>query len=81
MFDSAVQLTFPCPSCGGFLTLRTFKATGPCPSCKTVLNVDLSVKPASADQGVPSLIPLDASGKKFDERRFRPVTQSPPLQA
>jgi hypothetical protein len=81
MFDSAVQLTFPCPSCGGFLTLRSFKATGPCPSCKTVLDVDLSVKPNSADHSVPYLIPLDASGKKFDARRFRPVTQSPPHRA
>lgn len=81
MFDSALQLTFPCPSFGGFLTLRSFKATGPCPSCKTVLDVDLSVKPSSADHSVPGLIPLDASEKKIDERRFLPVTQSSPHRA
>ncbi len=75
MFNSAVQLTFPCPACGGFLTLRTFRAMGPCPTCGTQLEVSLHVRPI-----VPQITPSNsdsASGRKFDERRFRPSPQSP----
>ena len=70
MFNSAVQLTFPCPACGGFLTLRTFRAMGPCPACGTQLEVNLHVR-----QVIPQLQPPaddPAAGRKFDERRFRP---------
>lgn len=78
MFDSAVQLTFPCPACGGFLTLRTFRATGPCPSCRTMLDVNLSVQPSSTLGEMPTASG-DSAGKKFEERRFRPVNH-PPLR-
>ena len=43
MPKSAVQLTFPCPACGGYLSLSTLHATGPCPTCKAPLEVHLSV--------------------------------------
>ena len=72
MIDSAVQLTFPCPMCGSFLSLRTFHGAGPCPSCQTVLRVDLNVTPTGDDQTVQQ---LESAGKKFHERRFRPVSQ------
>ena len=80
MPSSAVQLTFPCPACGGYLSLSTFHASGPCPTCQTVLEVHLSVS-----QKVPQVGPVPASGassgKKFDERRFRPVAQPQPPQS
>ena len=72
MIDSAVQLTFPCPACGSFLTLRTFHALGPCPSCQNMLTVDLNV---TAQGTVTAVEQLEASGKKFNDRRFRPVSQ------
>ena len=73
MFNSAVQLTFPCPACGGFLTLRTFRALGPCPACGTQIEVNLHVR-ACPPQVL--LAPEDpAQGRKFDERRFRPSIQ------
>lgn len=74
MINSAVQLTFPCPACGGFVTLRTFRGVGPCPACHTQLEVNLhveSVKPRADEGSSPG------SGKKFDERRFRPVVGPP----
>ena len=79
MFNSAIQLTFPCPACGGFLTLRTFKAAGPCPACGTHLTVNLSVQAETPTVIQPAVAaPAPPAGKKFDERRFRPVTQSQP---
>ena len=75
MFNSAVQLTFPCPACGGFLTLRAFKAVGPCPACGTQLEVNLQVQQASA-----AVLAADGDGgppKKFEERRFRPSPMEP----
>ena len=77
MVNSAVQLTFPCPACGGFVTMRTFRASGPCPACGTKLEVNLTVQPVveNEDEG-----PSSGSGKKFHERRFRPVTQPPPAE-
>ncbi len=76
MLNSAVQLTFPCPTCGGFVTSFTFRAAGPCPSCGTQLEVSLDVRPVSAaldEYAAPE------TGKKFDKRRFRPAVQ--PRQA
>ena len=71
MIDSAVQLTFPCPACGSFLTLRTFHALGPCPSCQRKLTVHLNVE---VDHSSPPATESASSGKKFAERRFRPVS-------
>ena len=79
MPKSAVQLTFPCPACGGYLSLNTFRATGPCPTCKTILEVDLSVHQRVPQVG-QSTKPGPSSGKKFEERRFRPAAQSQPPQ-
>ena len=78
MFNSAVQLTFPCPACGGFVTLRTFRASGPCPACNTHLEVNLQVRTGAATT-VQQLYPEGdpGGGKKFDERRFRPAVQPP----
>ena len=79
MFKSAVQLTFPCPACGGFVTLRTFRAEGPCPACGTNLEVNLYVQPripdgqeAVAQSGAP------VGAKRFELRRFRPATHQSP---
>lgn len=77
MINSAVQLTFPCPACGGFVTLRTFRALGPCPACGTKLEVNLHVRPIFDEAGPE---PDSGSGKKFDERRFRPVANPPQEQ-
>jgi hypothetical protein len=72
MPDSAVQLTFPCPACGSFLTLRTFHGLGPCPACHVMLTVDLNV---TTGDTVTPVEQLEAGGKKFSDRRFRPVSQ------
>ncbi len=77
MLSSAVQLTFPCPACGGFVTLRTFRAAGPCPACGTHLEVTLQVRPVIDP---PPESGASGSSKKFDERRFRPVAQPPQPQ-
>lgn len=78
MSNSAVQVTFPCPACGKFVTLRTFRATGPCPVCGTTLEVNLYVRPIPSpghEGGGEDL--GSGNSKKFDERRFRPVAQPP----
>ena len=72
MIDSAVQLTFPCPACGSFLTLRTFHALGPCPSCQNMLSVGFNV---TVQDTVNPAEQLETVGKRFDDRRFRPVSQ------
>ena len=77
MFKSAVQLTFPCPACGSFLTLRRFRAAGPCPSCGVHLNVSLDVHqgPSASED------PQGASARRFEDRRFRPVAKVIPTAA
>lgn len=77
MFKSAVQLTFPCPACGSFLTLRRFRAAGPCPSCGTHLDVALDIH-----QGAPAPDdPHGTGGRRFADRRFRPVAKVVPAAA
>jgi|GEM_PF-1911143 len=73
MFDSAGQLTFPCPACGGFLTLRTFRATGPCPSCGTMLDVHLSVQPSATLGDMPTASG-DSAGKNSRSADSAPST-------
>lgn len=74
MVNPSTQLTFPCPECGEFLTLRTLQAAGPCPSCATVLEVHLTVTPRTRLEIGPD---SDPNGKKFESRHFRPVGQPP----
>lgn len=74
MINSSVQLTFPCPACGGFVTLRTFRAAGPCPACGTKLEVNLYVRAIIEDTEEQE---ESGTGKKFDDRRFRPVANPP----
>ncbi|NNC87521.1 MAG: hypothetical protein HKN82_03555, partial [Akkermansiaceae bacterium] len=75
MFNSAVQLTFPCPACGSFLTLRSFRAAGPCPNCATFLDVNLGVTQGEPPAAVPT---LEGQGRRFADRRFRPVVRTQP---
>lgn len=72
MFNSAVKLTFPCPTCGGFLTLRTFQASGPCPACDTHLEVRFQIHSGTGRTGLP---PRRTVGKNYEKRRFRPSPQ------
>lgn len=69
--NSAVQLTFPCPSCGGFVTLRTFRGHGPCPVCQTKLSVELNV--TAVVEHTPEEAPHSPK-KCFNNRRFRPAS-------
>ncbi len=74
MFNSPVKLTFACPTCGGFLTLRTFQASGPCPACGTHLEVRFRVQSVTGRDGHPA---RRAVGKNFEKRRFRPSPEVP----
>ncbi|BDS07854.1 hypothetical protein NT6N_28940 [Oceaniferula spumae] len=40
----AYTLSFPCPDCGGILTMHSPEASGCCPLCNCDLKVNLSVE-------------------------------------
>ncbi|MBK1832141.1 hypothetical protein JIN77_15495 [Verrucomicrobiaceae bacterium R5-34] len=40
------KLSFPCPDCGGILTMRSPDASGPCPLCTSLITVKLTVESA-----------------------------------
>lgn len=84
MTQPAVQLTFPCPSCGHHLNLQGFAATGPCPTCSIPITVNVRVTvgatPSGAESPVQRITPVgetDEPQLKYDERRFRPVLRMP----
>jgi len=62
------KLSFPCPDCGGILTMHSPEASGCCPLCDSTITVSLTVQSAP----VAKLGEVEEDNRlAWDKRAFR----------
>lgn len=74
----AYKLSFPCPHCGGVLTMATKNGSGNCPLCHCRLSVTLDIQTDAAENNTDTR--SKATPRGWDSRAFRrPATTDKPV--
>ncbi len=78
MLPPAYKLSFPCPHCGGVLTMGAKKGSGHCPLCQCSLSVNLDIQTDTAENNTDT--PRKPAARGWDARAFRrPATPDKPI--